>query len=55
MEKKYKLTKEFITFNGRKLYRIEAVRDFDNITKGQKGGFIETESNLSHDGNAWIS
>ena len=40
MEKKYKLTEEFITFNGRKLYRIEAIRDFGLIKKGDKGGFI---------------
>ena len=46
MEKKYKLTKEFITFNGRKLYRIEAIRDFGLIKKGDKGGFIEKEINL---------
>lgn len=53
-EKKYKLTEESITFNGKTLYRIEAVIDFSNIKKGQKGGFIETERNLSHDGNAWV-
>ena len=55
MENKYKLTEESITFNGRKLYRIEAIRDFSNVKKGDKGGFVETERNLSHDGNAWVS
>lgn len=54
-EKKYKLTEESISFNGKTLYRIEAVIDFGNVKKGQKGGFVETESNLSHDGNAWVS
>lgn len=55
MENKYKLTEESITFNGRKLYRIEAIRDFGNIKKGDKGGFVETERNLSHDGNALVN
>lgn len=54
MEKKYKLTDECIKLNDRKLYRIEAIRNFGYVTKGQKGGFIESESNLSHDGNAWV-
>ena len=54
MEKKYKLTEESINFFDRTLYRIEAIRDFANITKGQKGGFVETESNLSQVGNAWV-
>ena len=55
MERKYKLTEEPISFNGITLYRIEAIRDFSNIKKGDKGGFIESEYNLSHDGNAWVS
>ena len=37
MEKKYKLTKESIKFNGKTLYRIESLRDFGTIKKGQKG------------------
>ena len=54
-ENKYKLTEESIKFNGKTLYRIESVRAFSNIKKGDKGGFIESERNLSHDGNAWVS
>ena len=54
MAKKYKLTEESINVNGKTLYRIEANRDFGHIIKGQKGGFIESESNLSHDDNAWV-
>ena len=53
-EKKYKLTDEYITILGRKLYRIEALKDFGLIKKGDKGGFIESEDNLSHEGNCWI-
>ena len=53
-EKKYKLTDESITFCGRKLYRIEALKDFSNVKKGDKGGFVESEENLSQIGDCWI-
>ena len=53
-EKKYKLTDETITHCGHTLYRIEAIRDFGYIKKGDKGGFVEKEENLSHDGECWI-
>lgn len=54
MKKKYKLTDESIKFNNRTLYRIEALKDFGDVEKGDKGGFIEDEHNLSHDGNSWV-
>lgn len=54
MEKKYKLTDETIEINGKTLYRIEALKDFSNVKKGDKGGFIEKEENLSHLGSAWV-
>ena len=54
MEKKYKLTDETIEVEGKVLYRIEALKDFCEIKKGDKGGFIESEDNLSHEGNAWV-
>lgn len=54
MEKKYKLTEESINFNGIILYRIESIKDFGNISKGQKGGFVESERNLSQYDNAWV-
>lgn len=54
MEKKYKLTDESIKFNNRTLYRIEALKDFGDVKKGDKGGFIEDEHNLSRDGNSWV-
>ena len=53
--KKYKLTDETIEVEGKALYRIEALKDFCEIKKGDKGGFIESEDNLSHEGNAWVS
>ena len=54
MEKKYKLTSEKIEHLGKTLYRIEALIDFGNVKKGDKGGFIERENNLSQNGDAWI-
>ena len=54
MEKKYKLIEETINVNGKTLYRIEALKDFGNVKKGNKGGFIENESNLSQSGDCWV-
>ena len=54
MEKKYKLTDETIQHRGITLYRIEALRDFGNIKKGEKGGFIGSEVNLSQYGDCWV-
>ena len=54
MDKKYKLTEETINVDGRTLYRIEALKDFGNVRKGEKGGFIEKESNLSQNGDCWV-
>ena len=52
---KYKLIEDqVIEFEYHKLYRIEAVRDFGRIKKGQRGGYIENEKNLSHEGDCWI-
>lgn len=55
MEKKYKLTEESINFFGITLYRIEALKDFGYIKKGDKGGYVESEANLSQEDNCWIS
>ena len=53
---KYEILKdEFIEFNDRKLYRIKALKDFCDVIKGAVGGYIESEKNLSHEGNAWVS
>ena len=54
--KKFELTAEFVTnVFGKKLFRIKALIAFGNVEKGELGGFIEKEDNLSHDGNAWVS
>lgn len=52
--KKYKLTNETINVDGRVLHRIVAIRSFGYIIKGRKGGWIEKEENLSHEGNCWV-
>ena len=54
MKKKYKLTNESIIFKGTTLYRIEALKDFSDVNKGDKGGFVESEKNLSQDGTCWV-
>ena len=54
MEKKYRLTDETIEFNGVKLYRIEALKNFGCVKKGDKGGFVQSEKNLSQLENCWI-
>ena len=52
--KKYKLTDETIQVSGHTLHRIEALKDFGNVKKGDKGGFIEKENILSQDGDCWV-
>ncbi|KEC55959.1 hypothetical protein [Bartonella koehlerae] len=39
---------------GHILQRIQAIRDFTDVKTGDLGGFIEKESNLSHQGNCWV-
>ena len=54
MNRKYEFTGETRNWVGRTLHRIRAVRDFGDVKAGDLGGWIETESNLSNDGNAWV-
>lgn len=56
MNKKYKLDKEdTIEILGKKLCRVVALIDIGKYVKaGDKGGYIESEDNLSQDGNAWV-
>lgn len=52
---KYKLLlDESINWYGMTLYRIQALRDFGNVKAGDRGGYVERETNLSHHGNCWI-
>lgn len=58
MRKKYVLTDDNITVDGRRLYRIKCVRPFIlGIVDMQDelGGYVEHEGNLSHDGKAWVA
>ena len=52
--KKYELTSETKVINGVEVHRIKALKSFGNIKEGDLGGWIESEKNLSQDGNAWI-
>ena len=52
--KKFELTNEFVTFLGKKLFRIKALISFGNVKEGELGGYVEKEENLSNDGNAWV-
>ena len=54
MNRKYEFTGETRNWVGRTLHRIRAVRDFGDVKAGDLGGWSETESNLSNDGNAWV-
>ena len=52
---KYELTDETIKFSGKTLYRIKALKSFGKVKAGDLGGYIQSENNLSQDGNAWVS
>jgi|SRR6185436_12877280 len=55
MKKKYKLLKsDFKIVEGVKLFRIEAIINFGAIVKGDLGGYIENERNLSQIDEAWV-
>ena len=49
--KKYELTNN--TKYG--LHQIRALRDFSFVKAGDLGGWIASESNLSHKGDCWVS
>ena len=51
---KYEMTDQSIIIQGIKLYRIKALKGFCNVKKGDLGGFIQGEQNLSQYSNAWI-
>lgn len=59
MKKKYELTqttKDFVHLAQKiTLYQIRALKSFENIKKGELGGWIESEENLSQEGTSWVS
>ena len=56
MSTKYELTDETKNINGITLHRIRALRDIPSagVKSGDLGGWIEKESNLCQNGNAWV-
>ena len=57
MNKKYELTDETKGIGGIALHRIRALMDISRygVRAGDIGGWIEAESNLSQDDDAWVS
>ena len=55
-DKKYEFVpgSEITICRGTKLMRIRALRDFGDVKKGDIGGYIESEENLSHNGDCWV-
>ena len=55
MEKKYELlVGDCLRAGDRTVYRIRALRDFADIRRGDLGGYIENESSLTQEGDAWV-
>lgn len=54
--KKYQLTKTTRVYNDKTLYQIQALQGIPmyGVRKGALGGFIESEENLSQEGNCWL-
>jgi carbonic anhydrase/acetyltransferase-like protein (isoleucine patch superfamily) len=52
--KKYGLTTKTMNLHGHILHRIMALKSFGDVQVGDLGGYIESEDNLSHDGNCWV-
>ena len=55
MNKYELLADDTIEFYGRTLHRIKACRNFENVKSGDLGGYIETENNLSQEGDCWVA
>ena len=54
MGKKYKLTDDTRKYYGHTIYRIKALKDFGDVKKGDLGGWVESEDNLSQEGDCWV-
>lgn len=53
--KKYILLEnDYKEVDGRKLYRIKCIRSSERLADGLIGGYIESETNLSHEGECWV-
>ena len=55
MEQKYQIRYGlYKRLYGRMLYRIQALKSFNDVKEWELGGYVGSEKNLSHDGNCWI-
>ena len=52
--KKYVFTEKTKNLGKRVLHQIVALKDFADVKAGDLGGWIESEENLSHDGDCWV-
>jgi hypothetical protein len=52
--KKYEFTGKTKNVFEATIKQIRAIRNFENVSIGDLGGWIEKESNLSHDNTAWV-
>jgi len=52
---KYELTTNTKTYLDRTLYQIKALKDFGRVKAGDLGGWVESEDNLSQEGDCWIT
>jgi len=48
------LAGDCVRVGDRTVYRIRALRDFGDVRRGDLGGYIEGESALAHEGDAWV-
>ena len=57
VDKKYELTKQVVMApNGAVLHRIRALKAVPafSIERGNIGGYVESQKNLSHEGNSFV-
>jgi len=58
MVKKYEITSDCKTVDNVKVCRVKALKDIDitlnEVKKGDLGGFVENENNLSQEGKSWV-
>ena len=50
----YEMKYELIPSDREGFYRVKALRDFNDVKKGDIGGYVESENNLSQLGDCWI-
>ena len=53
-EKKFELTDETVKCGEHILHRIKALKNFGHIAKGDLGGYVEKEENLSQEYECWV-